>query len=138
MSCHQIGEAMNSVVDVVFKLYDANELSQKTAVTLIRSLRNGVNYCDGNEYEAVESVRKCRCGKCLKALKPGEDRIYSLDDLSSDDYFKILDQEDIAYADLCVECTDAVLNDYFHDADAGRKFRKKVDVVKPGESEVEV
>ena len=101
-------------------------------------MKNGVNYCDGNEYEAVESVRKCRCGKCLKSLKPEKDRIYDFVALSSDDYFKILDQEDIAYANLCVECTDAVLNDYFHDADAGRKFREKVDEEDPGESAVGV
>lgn len=137
MSCHQIGEAMNSVVNTVFKLYDANELSKKTAITLIKSLKNGVNYCDGNEYEAVESVSKCRCGRCLKILKPGVDRIYYLVGLSSNDFLKISDREDVAYENLCVECTDSVLNEYFHDENAGQKYRDMRDESDPGDSDVE-
>lgn len=137
MSCHEIGPAMNSVIDVVFELYDKKELSQDTSVTLIRALRKGVHYCDGNEYEAIESVSKCRCGKCLRALKPGEDRIYDFNDLSSNDYYNLKRQTDIAYLNMCVKCTDAILNEYFHDEDAGRKYREKFDANHPGGSEVQ-
>ncbi|MBO5731252.1 MAG: hypothetical protein J6R67_08645 [Treponema sp.] len=66
MSCHDIGRGMDSVTQVVIRMYDAGEINSKTALKLFTALKKGVHWCDGNEYEAVLSIFNCRCGNCLK------------------------------------------------------------------------
>ena len=73
MSCHDIGRGLNSVVGVVITFYDEGKLDIETARTIIVACRKGVHWCDGNEDEAVMRLRKCRCGKCLKVVKKGEE-----------------------------------------------------------------
>ena len=73
MSCHDIGRGLNSVVGVVITLYDEGKLDIETARTIIVACRKGVHWCDGNEDEAVMRLRTCRCGKCLKVVKKGEE-----------------------------------------------------------------
>ena len=72
MSCHDIGRGMNSVVRVVIGLYDNEEISSDAAIRIIRACARGVNWCDGNSYEAVDYIRRCRCGKCLRMIPKGE------------------------------------------------------------------
>ena len=72
MSCHDIGRGMDSVTQVVIKMYDAGEITIKTALKLFTALKKGVYWCDGNENEAVQSIFNCRCGNCLKKMKTGE------------------------------------------------------------------
>ncbi len=67
MSCHNIGRGLNSVSKVVLELYEGNELSKSAVIRLIRACRRGVNWCDGNEYEAVDAVIEAGyCGLCFE------------------------------------------------------------------------
>ena len=56
MSCHDIGRGMNSVANVVLDLYESGQISKEGASRLVLACRKGVNWCDGNEGEAVEDV----------------------------------------------------------------------------------
>ena len=78
MSCHNIGRGMNYVVKNVIKMYDTGELTLEAARKIIAAARRGVNWCDGNEYEAVEIIRRCRCGRCLKKMEAGAPLIQNL------------------------------------------------------------
>lgn len=60
MSCHDIGRGMNSVVKVVLGLYDQEKFDRDTARLLFAACRKGVHWCDGNEDEAIASLRGCR------------------------------------------------------------------------------
>ena len=48
MSCHDIGQGMNSVVDVVVELYDHGKISRDAALKITNAARKGVHLCDGN------------------------------------------------------------------------------------------
>lgn len=65
MSCHEIGRGMASVGRVVLDLYDEGCYDLETAKRLLQATIKGVNWCDGNEYEAEESLAG-RCAVCLK------------------------------------------------------------------------
>lgn len=72
MSCHNIGKGMDSVAKIVIQMYVNNEITKDAALRLFRALRDGVNWCDGNSYEATESISKILCGRCLKQFTEGE------------------------------------------------------------------
>ena len=80
MSCHDIGRGMNSVVLVVLDLYDHGKMSLESARQVIKACREGTQWCDGNENEAVMCCCENRCGYCLERLKPG-DALYCLYDI---------------------------------------------------------
>ena len=42
MSCHDIGRGMDSITQVVIKMYDAEEITSKTALKLFSALKSGV------------------------------------------------------------------------------------------------
>jgi hypothetical protein len=65
MSCHDIGRGMAAVGRVVLDLYDEGCYDLETAKKLLQATINGVNWCDGNYYEAEESLAG-RCSVCLK------------------------------------------------------------------------
>lgn len=65
MSCHDIGRGMASVGRVVLALYDEGRYDLETAKKLLQATINGVNWCDGNYYEAEESLAG-RCAVCLR------------------------------------------------------------------------
>lgn len=129
MSCHNIGAGMNAVVEEVIKMYDAKEISKRATLKIIAKLRKGVHWCDGNEYEAVESMRDCRCGRCLKEVKQ-EERLYSVWDVSHEvqDRYHILDNrwETLAADCLCEECFDIVLDRHIGYEGAGKKERQYI------------
>lgn len=130
MSCHNIGRAMNSVVDAIISLYDNNEIDLEAARKIIAAARKGVHRCDGNEYEAIESIRECRCGRCLRNLDANEP-IYSVWAVSDavHNKYNILDKDpDILASDgLCLSCFDLVINRYTNDNQAGKRERKYID-----------
>lgn len=115
MSCHDVGMGMNSVVEVVLDLYDEGAIDYDAAKTLIFACRKGVNWCDGNEPEAVQCLNGVRCGKCLKMVEEvgplkslyenselsgpeGEEKYWAL-------YKAIMNDE------LCERCTNELLAD---------------------------
>ena len=81
MSCHDIGHGLNSVVEVVLKEYDDENIDFDTAKRIICQARDAVHYCDGNEYEALECFEEqIRCTCCLKQV----DNLYNLYALPKD------------------------------------------------------
>lgn len=128
MSCHDIGRGMNSVVEVAIDMYDDGELSLEAARKIIAAARKGVHWCDGNEYEAVDCIRECRCGRCLKKMAPG-DSLYSVWRLSDaiPQKYSVLEMssEPLASDAMCEECFDIVLGRHTGDPAAGPAERKR-------------
>lgn len=131
MSCHSIGHGMNSVVKKVLELYDSGEVGMDQTRTLIAACRKGVNYCDGNEYEATECMDSCRCGRCLKTFVKGE-RFFSLydvsDEISRRQMREIVNNNNspLATDSLCEECFDDVINTFCNDETAGEREREYI------------
>lgn len=114
MSCHDIGRGMNEVVRMTISLFDKGEISRESAVKIIATCGAAVNWCDGNEGEAIEYINRCRCGKCLRLVHGGE-KLYSVLDLPYN--FKENRRIDpdrlriVSYG-LCEECFDPVLRPF--------------------------
>ena len=129
MSCHDIGRGMNSVVKVVIDLFDEGKMEVSTAREIIVACRNGVNWCDGNEDEAIVCIRRCRCGKCLKKVPKGA-YLFSVWDVSNDvpNRYRILDggETKIASDGLCESCFDEVINTHCKDESAGKREREYI------------
>lgn len=79
MSCHDIGHGLNSVTEVVMEMYMNDKITKDVASRLFHALRAGVHWCDGNEYEATESLEGILCGRCLKVFEEGDDVVGILD-----------------------------------------------------------
>lgn len=119
MSCHDIGRGMASVGREVLRLYDEGKYDRDTAKQLILATLNGVNWCDGNSYEAAVSLA-FRCAHCLKKTEdPKNDlvisstffanasKIYEYDNLESEDaaFVEFLYMEDKLMApQVCHDC----------------------------------
>ena len=131
MSCHSIGRGMNSVVEKVLELYDNDEIGREQAIVIIAACRKGVNYCDGNEYEATECMDGCRCGKCLKVFEKGE-KFFSVYDTSDvierRQKYNIVDKSNppLATDSMCEKCFDAVINEVCNDILAGERERNYI------------
>lgn len=129
MSCHDIGHGLNTVSNVVIELLDNNEISVDAARRIIAQCRKAVNWCDGNEGEAIEDIYKCRCGKCLKLVKKGE-KLYNLWEFpypeNRDVDRKIVENKEnpLATFCLCEECFDEEINKLFEDSNASEKWKK--------------
>ena len=128
MSCHDIGRGMNSVVRVTIGLYDAGRIDKDATAQIIRACARGVNWCDGNKSEAVDYIRRCRCGRCLKMVPKGE-KLYSIWDVSFDVPKRYeIDRDFKLLSDgLCEECFDIVLNEHCGDVGAGERERKHIE-----------
>lgn len=72
MSNHDIGHAMNQVIETILDLYDEGAYSVDTAKTLINKAVYVVCGYDGNDYEALEYVTDTHCSCCLKAYADHE------------------------------------------------------------------
>lgn len=129
MSCHNIGKGMNSVVKVVVELLDDKIIEVEPARRIIAACRKGVNWCDGNEYEAIDCISRVRCGKCMKVIPKGK-FLFSVWDVSNKvpDRYKILDNGSIALASdaLCESCFDEVINQHCGDETAAEKEREYI------------
>lgn len=129
MSCHDIGRGMNSVVLVVLDLYDHGKMSLESARQVIKACREGTQWCDGNENEAVMCCCENRCGYCLERLKPG-DALYCLYDIvrvaesegllkdyepvkvfrnRTDQAYKLAGK-DLGYDWICANCFEKIIN----------------------------
>ena len=119
---------MNSVVKVTIELYDAGKIDRESAIKVIHACAKGVNWCDGNEYEATDYIRRCRCGRCLKMVPEGE-KLYSVWAVSNDvpRAYRIDDDFELASDGLCEECFDIVLNQRCDDQSAGERERKYIE-----------
>lgn len=122
MSCHDIGRGMNNVVKNVLKLYDAEKIDVSVARKLIAVARDSVNYCDGNEDEAIEVMKHCRCGKCFKKFNTGDFCfiLYNLFDWPAPERNQInpaMDPDEtedaLATWEICDDCLESVINDIF-------------------------
>ncbi|MBR1686767.1 MAG: hypothetical protein IJ708_16725 [Clostridia bacterium] len=114
MSCHDIGRGMNDVVRRTITLYDRNEIALEPAKKIIATCENAVNWCDGNSYEALDYIRRCRCGKCLKLVPKGE-KLYSIYDLPyeyENKYPYMQEELELASDGLCEECFDRLMPAY--------------------------
>lgn len=124
MSCHDIGRGMNSVVEIVIKLFDEGKIEKDVARTIIAACRKGVYWCDGNQEEAIQSIRRCRCGKCLEIIEKGK-YLFSVWDVSNDvpNRYNILDKGDpiLASDGLCEKCFNEVINKHCNDDNAGKR-----------------
>lgn len=113
MSCHNIGRGLNSVSKIVIKLYEEGRYDKETARQLLCTCRKGVNWCDGNEEEAVEDVIEAGyCGLCMTKTEQISD-IYD-NNLKYPDKYKLFDPFDksAAHFFLCPECKEKVLASY--------------------------
>jgi len=137
MSCHNIGRGMDSVVKVVIALFDNGKMEVEVAKEIIAACRKGVNWCDGNEYEAIASIRRCRCGKCLRKV-PKDACLFSVWDVSGEvpNRYRILDGGEIKIASdgLCKNCFDEVLNAHCQDVGAGQRERRYIMSKEPVEN----
>ena len=137
MSCHDIGRGMNSVVKVVIELFDSGKMELEATREIIAACRKGVNWCDGNEYEAIACIRRCRCGKCLRKV-PKDEYLFSVWDVSREvpNRYRILDGGEIKIASdgLCESCFDEVMNAHCQDVDAGQRERKYIMSTEPQEN----
>lgn len=132
MSCHHIGKGLNTVVQVVMKLFDEGKISVDAAREIIYACRKGVHWCDGNEYEALESIYTYRCGLCLRIIEKG-DLLFDTNDFWSLSYktgrdlpkdYEITDKGKVKLAShcLCRECFIQAINDYYQREDAGEEM----------------
>ncbi|WP_304425972.1 hypothetical protein [uncultured Adlercreutzia sp.] len=113
MSCHNIGEGLNTVVKVIIDLYDKKEIGYPAAKQLIYTCRKAVNWCDGNEYEAVACIYETRCGNCLKPVEEvGELECYWFDDRAKGPDGWNLQRKIgqlVAHGYLCKQCMDEII-----------------------------
>jgi hypothetical protein len=104
---------MNAVSKTVLDLYEENNISKESAMRLIRACRKGVNWCDGNEGEAIEEVvRRGYCGLCFK--KTTELTSIYENDLPYPDCYNIFEKYDktAAHYWLCPDCKKLVISKY--------------------------
>lgn len=115
MSCHDIGMGMNSVAGVVLDLYGKGAIDYDAAKTLILACRKGVNWCDGNELEAVQCLNGFRCGNCLGTVEEVGplNSLYDNPKLSGPEgkrrYWELYNV--IMNDELCERCTNELLAD---------------------------
>lgn len=126
MSCHDIGRGMNSVVKTTISLMDQEKISKDAAKTIINSCARGVNWCDGNTYEATDYIRKCICGNCMRLVPAGE-KLYSVWTVSNDVHNMYNLDDNLASDGLCEDCFDLVLNEHCGDSEAGARERKYIE-----------
>lgn len=118
MSCHNIGRGMNSVVNVVIKLYDKGKISREAARVIIAQCQDGVGWCDGNGYEAIECIADCRCGRCLRLVPEGE-LLLNIWEVPPDFRLnrKVFDKNAYATNRFCESCFAAVVTACYDDVD---------------------
>lgn len=113
MSCHDIGRGLNSVVKVVIGLYEQGQLSKEAAMPILCACRRGVNWCDGNEDEAMQAlVDAGYCGLCLE--KP--DSVTNVYDngLGYPEKYEVFDRYDkcAAHFFVCPRCKQRLIEEY--------------------------
>ncbi|MBQ6518062.1 MAG: hypothetical protein IJI14_05035 [Anaerolineaceae bacterium] len=113
MSCHSIGHGINSISNTVLDLYEAGKIDKDSAAVILHACRKGVNWCDGNGYEAVECLEeRGYCGLCLE--KSEELSNVFDNDLPSPDTYNVFRKYDktAAHYYLCPECKKKVIEEF--------------------------
>lgn len=72
MSNHEIGHAMDTIIENILDLYDEGAFSAGTVRKLIKTALHVVDGYDGNGYEALETMTYTHCGSCLKKYAENE------------------------------------------------------------------
>lgn len=88
MSCHDIGRGVDFIISKVLDMYDDGKISKEATLEMLSEFPSAVNYCDGNEYEALETLTKTHCAKCLKKYGGNGERV------SFNDAYDILQKDD--------------------------------------------
>jgi len=119
----------------VIGLLDSKKISTEAAREIIVACRIGVHWCDGNEYEAIEFIRRNRCGWCLKKIPKGLP-LYSLWSMSILDYLVGKDPlmckgAELASDGLCEGCFENVVDKICKGIDAARMKELLIDEDKP-------
>ena len=94
-------------------MYKRGEISKDACRRIIHLCAKGVNWCDGNEYEAVDSlVADNVCGLCLEEC----DAVSSVydNDLRYPQNYSVFDdyEDDAAHYFLCAQCKKKVIDEY--------------------------
>lgn len=128
MSCHDIGRGMNEIVRLVVTQYDEGRININEAKPILATCAKAVYWCDGNEYEAVDYISGCRCGKCLNMVPKGE-FIYPLYDLEQKYKPRDLMQKYrvIGGCGVCAECFDAIVESEEMIQETGPDLRKSIE-----------
>lgn len=128
MSCHDIGRGLNNVVRVTMRLMDEGKISKDAAKVIVHCCAKSVYWCDGNEYEATNYIRRCICGKCMRLVPKGE-KLYSIWDIKDalNRAGAIARKFDLATDSLCETCFDSVLNEYYGDDAVGESERQFIE-----------
>lgn len=122
MSCHDIGRGLNTVVETTIGLLENNEISKDAARKIISSCRKGVHWCDGNEDEAIDCIRRCYCGNCMERIAKGKP-LYSVWEVSNDvpNRYRITNNHNLASDCLCENCFVEIMNKHCNDENAGKR-----------------
>ena len=113
MSCHDIGRGLNSVSKVVLELLAQGEITKDASRKILHACRKGVNWCDGNEDEAVQAlVDKGYCGVCLNHSDTVSN-VYD-NDLGYPAKYDVFDAYDdtAAHFFVCSTCKEKILAEY--------------------------
>lgn len=110
MSCHNIGYGLSRVVEEIIDLHEENRIGREEAFLLISTAADSVHYCDGNEYEVTDTIRKRCCGKCLRHMTAGE-YLYSTMEVQDTRWNKknLFCKVHAVHDMLCQECFDEEL-----------------------------
>ena len=113
MSCHDIGRGLNSVTKTVIEQYKAGNLNKDAFGAILCSCRKGVNWCDGNEDEAMEALVDAGiCGLCLEETHEVSN-IYD-NDLDYKHRYEVFDAyyDTAAHVFVCASCRKKILEQY--------------------------
>lgn len=112
MSCHNIGMGINTITQVVIKMYEKKQMSKDAFLKIINACKKGVNWCDGNEGEAIIALMEAGyCGLCLQKKKELKDIFDS--GLSYHEIAKALhnlNEEPVHYC-LCKKCEKLIMDE---------------------------
>lgn len=127
MSCHDIGHALNSVVEEIIDLNFEGEIDNESTKRLIHTAKEAVNYCDGNEYEAIECLEDYKiCSACLEQY----DCLYDLSneiDYDSEIYEEIEKNTYYISTIMCEECIEKLLLEKLQEKEAKEILEKLKD-----------
>ena len=87
MSCHDIGRGVDAIMAKVLEMYDDGKISQEAALEMVAVFPRAVHWCDGNEYEAQDTLTNTHCAACLHKYGDGEKFVcYDEVDIRSEDF----------------------------------------------------
>ena len=113
MSCHSIGAALNNVGEKILEMYENGKIDAETAKELLCTIRRSVHFCDGNEYEATETLEENYCGCCLRKMKKDDLflHLYHTSDRVINNH-KIMNLYKLGSDKVCYDCFCKLLYDY--------------------------